>query len=215
MSVNNNSLLNGRGLSTLVSLIKQFINDNLKLKQDKIDTTNKNNKIVVTSNEGNVVVSDYDALDLDKLKNVPTDLNSQLTQINTDLSNKQDKLTAGKNIQISNDNVISATDTTYNVVSSSENGLMTPSMLTKLNSIEEGATKYSLPTATSSVLGGVKVGDTLNIKDGVLNTNTYSTNTTTVDVLYLSSGRKLIIAPNESSAKTIAKKGDLLIIASK
>jgi hypothetical protein len=92
---------------------------------------------------------------------------------------------------------------------------MTPSMLTKLNSIEEGATKYSLPTATNSVLGGVKVGDTLNIKDGVLNTNTYSTNTTTVDVLYLSSGRKLIIAPNESSAKTIAKKGDLLIIASK
>lgn len=45
----------------------------------------------------------------------------------------------------------------------------TDALLTKLNGIEEGANKYVLPTATGSVLGGVKVGTTLAIASGVLN----------------------------------------------
>ena len=45
----------------------------------------------------------------------------------------------------------------------------TDALLTKLNGIEEGANKYTLPTASSSVLGGVKVGTTLAISSGVLN----------------------------------------------
>ena len=45
----------------------------------------------------------------------------------------------------------------------------TDALLTKLNGIEEGANKYVLPTATGSVLGGVKVGATLAIASGVLN----------------------------------------------
>lgn len=42
-------------------------------------------------------------------------------------------------------------------------------LLNKLNEIEAGANKYVLPTASGSVLGGVKVGTTLSIANGVLN----------------------------------------------
>lgn len=45
----------------------------------------------------------------------------------------------------------------------------TDTLLNKLNSIEAGANKYVLPTASFSVLGGVKVGSTLAIANGVLN----------------------------------------------
>ena len=48
-------------------------------------------------------------------------------------------------------------NTTYGVVSASANGLMTPALLAKLNGIAEGANKYSLPTASTTVLGGVKL----------------------------------------------------------
>lgn len=60
------------------------------------------------------------------------------TETNTLLGDKQNTLTAGTNITIEN-NVISATDETY-----------------------------TLPTASSSVLGGIKVGENLSIEDGVL-----------------------------------------------
>ena len=45
----------------------------------------------------------------------------------------------------------------------------TDTLLNKLNGIEAGANKYVLPTASGSVLGGVKVGTTLAISSGVLN----------------------------------------------
>ncbi len=45
----------------------------------------------------------------------------------------------------------------------------TDTLLNKLNGIEAGANKYVLPTASGSVLGGVKVGTTLSIANGVLN----------------------------------------------
>lgn len=44
----------------------------------------------------------------------------------------------------------------------------TDTLLNKLNGIEAGANKYVLPTASGSVLGGVKVGTTLSIANGVL-----------------------------------------------
>lgn len=39
---------------------------------------------------------------------------------------------------------------------------------TKLAGIAEGANNYSLPTASSSILGGIKVGSNLNMNNGVL-----------------------------------------------
>lgn len=58
--------------------------------------------------------------------------------VNIDISGKQDSLTAGDNIQITN-NVISATDTTYSPATTSVNGLMSSTDKTKLNSVESNA----------------------------------------------------------------------------
>lgn len=72
------------------------------------------------------------------------------------------------------------TNTTYNAATTSANGLMTSAMVTKLNGVADGANKYSLPTASASTLGGVKVGTNLTISSGVLSAKdtTYSAATT-------------------------------------
>lgn len=57
-------------------------------------------------------------------------------------------------------------NTTYNAATTSANGLMTSDMVTKLNGIEAGANKYSLPTA-SSTLGGVKTTSTVTSTSGL------------------------------------------------
>lgn len=50
----------------------------------------------------------------------------------------------------------------------SEAGFMSAADKKKLDGIAEGANKYSLPTATSSVLGGVKTGANITNNSGVL-----------------------------------------------
>ena len=52
---------------------------------------------------------------------------------------------------------------TYTVVTASHSGLMSPDMLTKLNSIASGANAYTLPAATATSLGGVKVPSNANL----------------------------------------------------
>ena len=86
---------------------------------------------------------------------------------------KTDTLTiaAGSNIQLAGDATndvvtISATDTTYGAATTSANGLMTAAMVTKLNGIATGANAYSLPTASSSTLGGVKTTSTVTSASG-------------------------------------------------
>lgn len=44
----------------------------------------------------------------------------------------------------------------------------TTALLTKLNGIEEGANKYVLPQASSTVLGGVTVGNNITVKTGTI-----------------------------------------------
>lgn len=44
----------------------------------------------------------------------------------------------------------------------------TTELLTKLNGIEEGANKYILPQASSTVLGGVTVGNNITVKTGTI-----------------------------------------------
>lgn len=53
------------------------------------------------------------------------------------------------------------TDTTYSVVTTSANGLMSKEDKVKLNGIAENANNYSLPAATSVAIGGVKQGVTV------------------------------------------------------
>ena len=61
-----------------------------------------------------------------------------------------------------------ATSHSHSAATTSANGFMTAAMVTKLNGIATGANKYTLPTASSSTLGGVKVGSNLTISSGVL-----------------------------------------------
>ena len=71
---------------------------------------------------------------------------------------------------------ITDSNTTYSAATQSANGLMSSTDKTKLDGIATGANKYSLPTASSSTLGGVKVGTNLSISSGVLSATdtTYS-----------------------------------------
>lgn len=59
-------------------------------------------------------------------------------------------------------------NTTYSVVTTSANGLMSSTDKTKLDGIASGANNYSLPTATSSVLGGVKIGLNISVESGTI-----------------------------------------------
>lgn len=75
----------------------------------------------------------------------------------------------GSNLSIDNNGVVSATDTTYSDATTSESGLMSASDKAKLDGLSED---YSLPTASTSVLGGVKIdGSTITINDGVISAN--------------------------------------------
>ena len=61
------------------------------------------------------------------------------------------------------------TDTTYSEATTGAAGLMSASDKTKLDSVADGANKYTLPAASSSTLGGVKVGSNINVtSDGTI-----------------------------------------------
>lgn len=78
-------------------------------------------------------------------------------------------------ISITKDNVTSAlgytpptTNTTYGVATTSANGLMSSTDKSKLDGIAANANNYSLPDATSSVKGGVKVGSNITVSSGTI-----------------------------------------------
>ena len=57
-------------------------------------------------------------------------------------------------------------DTTYDNVTTTTHGLMTAEDKVKLNSIEANANNYVLPQATSSILGGVTIGNNITVNSG-------------------------------------------------
>ena len=60
------------------------------------------------------------------------------------------------------------TNTTYSVATDETNGLMSAADKEKLDGIAVGANKYTLPTATSSTLGGVKTGSNITNSSGTI-----------------------------------------------
>lgn len=58
------------------------------------------------------------------------------------------------------------TNTTYSAASTTANGLMSKEDKAKLDGIASEANKYSLPTASATTLGGVKVGDNIDLISG-------------------------------------------------
>ena len=61
---------------------------------------------------------------------------------------------------------VPSTNTTYGVATQSANGLMSSTDKTKLDGIETGANKYTLPTASTTTLGGVKTTSTVTSTSG-------------------------------------------------
>lgn len=59
-------------------------------------------------------------------------------------------------------------NTTYSAATTSTAGLMSAADKTKLDGIATGANNYSLPTASSSTLGGVKIGSNITLSSGVI-----------------------------------------------
>lgn len=57
------------------------------------------------------------------------------------------------------------TDTTYQLVTTAEDGLMSSEDKVKLNSVEQNANNYILPTASLTQIGGVKIGTGINLAD--------------------------------------------------
>ena len=109
---------------------------------------------------------------------------------------------AGDNIVIEG-NKISATAVPYGVATTTSSGLMSPAMFNKLNSIEESANKYSLPVANSNTLGGIKVGNNLNMNNGVLNA---------VDTKYTAGSNVSILDGKISAIDTKYSAGENIVI---
>mgnify|MGYP004509491335 CR=1 FL=1 len=76
------------------------------------------------------------------------------------------------------------TDTTYGTVTDSASGLMTAAQKKKL----DGLSNYSLPVASATTLGGVKIGDGLTISDGVLSSGVTGGNATHGEQLFTANG---------------------------
>ena len=74
---------------------------------------------------------------------------------------------------------IPAQDTTYSAATTSTAGLMSATDKAKLDGIAEGANNYTytLPNATSSTLGGVKVGTNISVSSGAISVANGSTST--------------------------------------
>ena len=89
----------------------------------------------------------------------------------------------GTNLNIDGSGVLHSSDTTYIIGDSglTENNF-TNTLKSKLNNISDNANNYSLPTATSNVLGGIKIGTNLNIDgSGVLHATDTNTTYSVVD----------------------------------
>lgn len=72
--------------------------------------------------------------------------------------------------------VTSVSTSAIRTVTPSLSGLMSAADKTKLDTVAQNANNYSLPTASASVLGGVKVGSRLTISAGVLSADSQTDN---------------------------------------
>lgn len=143
-----------------------------------------------------------------------------VTKLSIGLGNVENKSSADIRGELTKNDVTAAlgytpptANTTYNNATQSAAGLESAADKTKLDSIETGANKYSLPVATSSVRGGVKIGYTANGKNypvQLSNEQMYvnvpwtDTNTTYSNFVKSGSGAKagLVPAPSTTAGTT-------------
>lgn len=82
------------------------------------------------------------------------------------------------------------TDTTYGAVTDSTSGLMTAAQKKKLDELSN----YSLPVASATTLGGVKIGDGLTITNGILSSGVTGGNATHGEQLFTANGTFVVPA---------------------
>ena len=115
--------------------------------------TSSDNHVVLSSNNNALVINPTTStttnqivLYLDKASVFPKGIQGNLTG------------TASKAVSDGNGNNIASTYAKKTVATTEADGLMSASDKAKLNAIAAEANKYTLPTATSNSLGGVKIG---------------------------------------------------------
>lgn len=80
------------------------------------------------------------------------------------------------------------TDTTYGTVTDSASGLMTAAQKKKLDDLAN----YSLPVASATTLGGVKIGDGLTITNGILSSGVTGGNATHGEKLFTANNNFIV-----------------------
>jgi len=79
---------------------------------------------------------------------------------------------------------LQATTLVGNTATASVDGLMSASDKSKLDGIASGANKYTLPTASSSTLGGVKIGNNVSVSNGVISVPSATGSVAGVTIVY-------------------------------
>ena len=76
--------------------------------------------------------------------------------------------TSGANLSLDGNNAFNKTDTSYSASTTSASGLFSSSDKSKLDGVADNANNYTLPVASSSVVGGLKLGSGLQESSGVV-----------------------------------------------
>lgn len=126
------------------------------------------------------------------IKNTVTDITSSNATLTITKGNGTTSTVTVNNALKANGHTVNAdvpanakfTDTTYGTVTDSESGLMTAAQKQKLDELSN----YSLPVASATTLGGVKIGDGLTITDGVLSSGVTGGNATHGEQLFTANG---------------------------
>lgn len=127
-----------------------------------------------------------------EIKNTVTDITSSNATLTITKCNGTTSTVTVNNALKANGHTVNAdvpanakfTDTTYGTVTDSESGLMTAAQKQKLDELSN----YSLPVASATTLGGVKIGDGLTITDGVLSSGVTGGNATHGEQLFTANG---------------------------
>lgn len=113
--------------------------------------------------------------------------NVNITAANIGLGNVENKSSSTIRGELTKSNVTTAlgyTPPTQDTATTSASGLMSATDKSKLDGIEDGANKYTLPTASSSTLGGVKIGSNISISSGKISVPAASGTTAGVTIVY-------------------------------
>jgi len=168
-----NTLLAGKvNTETGKGLSSNDFSDSYKNKLDGIASNAQVNVIETIKVDNNALTPSSKAvnIDLSGKQNVINSSNKLSADLVDDTTATNKFVTSTEKSNIASNTTARHTHSNKTVLDNTTASYTTAEQ-SKLSGIESNANNYSLPTAAASTLGGVKVGDTLSISDGVLNIN--------------------------------------------